>query len=403
MALLTLLWVPAVAPAAPGASAGCGFTVEVTADPGYGPTPLLVHFNASVSKGTPTFFNWTFGDGSSWNDTRNTSSGPLHRYPTPSLYEVNVTVGDGGCDVEASTNVTAVAGPLQVGISDHPSYGPAPLSVVFNATVSGGTGTYASAIWTFGDGGQGSGLNLVYTFLGPGSYTVVLNVTDSAGHWDEAATEVNVSGDATPTAPSNGLPGWAYLGIGVAVAGAILVVGFRRLSLARLGSGPSGSGPPPGASLSPPTSITTATAEPSARSPTPAAPMSAGSSTGSVEPVSTVQPEKLPRVPSSSRAPRDALQLSERVILHIGRQGVLRADDMAPDALTQSGMAGALALGQNSLTNVLRRLVAAGVVAQELRHVRGRPRRLKVYTLTGRGEQLYRDLRQRAALMARDP
>jgi DNA-binding PadR family transcriptional regulator len=89
------------------------------------------------------------------------------------------------------------------------------------------------------------------------------------------------------------------------------------------------------------------------------------------------------------------LRISQRVVLHMARQGALRPDEIAPNGLTQAGMAEELVVGQNSLTNVLRRLEAAGVVEADVRHVRGRPRRLKVYTLTSRGESIAKDLRGR--------
>lgn len=81
--------------------------------------------------------------------------------------------------------------------------------------------------------------------------------------------------------------------------------------------------------------------------------------------------------------------------LHTGGQGRLAPDAAAPAGLTQRGMAAALGVGQNSLTNVLRRLGAAGIREQDVRHVRGQPRRLRVYRLTARGEALYQDVRRK--------
>jgi DNA-binding MarR family transcriptional regulator len=57
---------------------------------------------------------------------------------------------------------------------------------------------------------------------------------------------------------------------------------------------------------------------------------------------------------------------------------------------------------QSSMSNVLQRLAAAGVLTFEVRHVAGYPRRLRVYFLTPYGEGLANDLRKRAAARAAD-
>ncbi|MCI4340422.1 MAG: hypothetical protein L3J73_04055 [Thermoplasmata archaeon] len=89
----------------------------------------------------------------------------------------------------------------------------------------------------------------------------------------------------------------------------------------------------------------------------------------------------------------EALRVSQRIVLHLAGLGTLGHDEVAPVGFTQIGMSEVLGVRQNALTNVLRRLVAADVVTEDTRHVRGQPRRLKVYRLTSRGEALARDLR----------
>jgi len=70
-------------------------------------------------------------------------------------------------------------------------------------------------------------------------------------------------------------------------------------------------------------------------------------------------------------------------------------DDLARPETTQLGISAMLRADQRAVSKVLRRLVAAGVVLEERRHVRGGARRVKVYTLTHRGEVLAVDLRRR--------
>ena len=75
-------------------------------------------------------------------------------------------------------------------------------------------------------------------------------------------------------------------------------------------------------------------------------------------------------------------------------QGRLARDAVAPVGLCQTGMSDALGEPQTHLAKPLARLVAAGVLVVDRRHVSGKARRLLVYTLTPLGEALARDLRR---------
>jgi DNA-binding PadR family transcriptional regulator len=81
------------------------------------------------------------------------------------------------------------------------------------------------------------------------------------------------------------------------------------------------------------------------------------------------------------------------VIAHLSSLGRLGNDDVGPLGFTQKGMSAALAIRQGTLTKVLSRLEAARVIEVDKRHVRGEPRRLKVYRLTALGESVARELR----------
>lgn len=81
-------------------------------------------------------------------------------------------------------------------------------------------------------------------------------------------------------------------------------------------------------------------------------------------------------------------RLARRILLHLVNQPRLGPDDIPTIAFTQAGLADAIVATQGAVAKITRRLVAAGVLAQERRHVQGEPRRLQVYTLTWKGENL---------------
>jgi len=96
-----------------------------------------------------------------------------------------------------------------------------------------------------------------------------------------------------------------------------------------------------------------------------------------------------------SKATEERLRLSERMVAHLFRYRGLGPDDVARPDVTQRGIAVALDADQRAVSKVLLRLIAAGVVSEDRRHVRGGSRRVKVYTLTRRGEALAVEVRSR--------
>jgi len=74
--------------------------------------------------------------------------------------------------------------PLHVEATVSQQMGPVPLSVGFNAIVTGGHPPY-SAVWDFGDKDDSkSGLSATHQYVDPGDYTAVVTVMDSNGQVD---------------------------------------------------------------------------------------------------------------------------------------------------------------------------------------------------------------------------
>jgi DNA-binding MarR family transcriptional regulator len=95
------------------------------------------------------------------------------------------------------------------------------------------------------------------------------------------------------------------------------------------------------------------------------------------------------------RVSSDQIRLSERILIVLAREGRLGEDSPVRSVRTQAGLVGALGSSQSAVSKVLRRLVAAELLTEERRHVPGSSQRLKVYTLTRRGELLAREVARR--------
>jgi PKD repeat protein len=171
-------------------------SVTTAATPGAGNAPLTVSFASSPTGGVPDassqyLYDWDFGDGSA----HSTAQNPTHVYaagsgPGPWLYTASVTVTDfypvpvpPGIRHTATANVTITvyAGMTVVASATTPTSGSKPLTVDFNAAVSGGDGNY-SYLWYFGDGATSTLANPTHVYSTAGTYFAYVVVNDTASH-----------------------------------------------------------------------------------------------------------------------------------------------------------------------------------------------------------------------------
>ncbi len=150
------------------------FTADVT----NGTAPLSVQFT-DQSTGSPTEWNWSFGDGN-FSILRN----PLHVYEPAGTYTVTLNATNaGGSDQMTRVdyiNVTGEVIPAPIAaFTATPTSGTIPLTVTFTDTSANAPTAWN---WSFGDGNFSSARHPVYTYPDDGLYTVSLNASSSTGY-----------------------------------------------------------------------------------------------------------------------------------------------------------------------------------------------------------------------------
>ena len=181
------LWVkPGVAISAP--------TANFTGTPTTGNVPLSVAFTDS-STGTPTFWAWEFGDG-----TSSTVQGPSHTYSTAGTYAVTLTVNNGyGSNTLTRSNYITASNlpPAPVAnFSGTPTSGSKPLSVTFTDS---STNTPTAWSWTFGDSATATVQNPSHSYANAGAYTVALTATNAGGNNTNTKTNYITVTGSLPT------------------------------------------------------------------------------------------------------------------------------------------------------------------------------------------------------------
>lgn len=177
----------------PAASPRLAPTAVISASPASGTAPLNVTFSSTGSQspeGSIVRYEWNFGDPLSGDDNvvvTTTPTAPTHRYVRAGTFPARLDVFDDiGLKGSATTNVVVAAPGQPVPIADFtmtPSSGVAPQNVSFDASASRANGgpAISSYEWSFGEGPVRGGQQTNWTYLSPGTYTVRLTVTNSAG------------------------------------------------------------------------------------------------------------------------------------------------------------------------------------------------------------------------------
>jgi PKD repeat protein len=146
--------------------------------------------------GTIVTYDWDFGDG-----PHGSGATTSHVYPTGGTYPVTLTVTDNDGDVTSTTGGS-------VTVTDPPPNNPptaafgssvALRQASFTSTSTDSDGSIVSSSWDFGDLTSGSGTAPQHTYANPGTYIVVLTVTDNVGAQTSVSHPVTIV-NALPTA-----------------------------------------------------------------------------------------------------------------------------------------------------------------------------------------------------------
>lgn len=147
--------------------------------------------------GTINSTSWSFGDGAT-----DTGASASHTYASGGNYTVVLTVTDDDGATGTASQSVRVNNPPTASFT----YSCTNLACNFNGSDSSDTdGTITNYIWSFGDGGTGSGVTTSHTYGTAGTRTVTLTVVDNDGVAQSQSQQVTVSsGSVTaPAAPSN--------------------------------------------------------------------------------------------------------------------------------------------------------------------------------------------------------
>jgi PKD repeat protein len=166
---------------------------RITAEPIEGIIPLTVTFDASSSSypgGQIVSYEWDFGDGS---PKRIDASKVTYKYDQIGTFNASVTaIASDNSRSTATLPVNVRPVSVKACFETAVDQGEAPLTLEFNPACS--TGTITRYSWDFGDGSSSVKRKPTKTFNTPGSYKVVLEVSDNQNIVDTFSKDILVTG-----------------------------------------------------------------------------------------------------------------------------------------------------------------------------------------------------------------
>lgn len=140
---------------------------------------------SSISAGTITSYQWSFGDGNT-----STLQNPTHIYANAGGYTVKLVItSNTGCmdsiSKQVKVNNAAVANFASVSVCSNSS-----AQFIDSSSVNGGT--IVNRLWIFGDGDSSTAVNPSHKYDSAGTYNVTLVVTSNTGCTDSVTKAVSI-------------------------------------------------------------------------------------------------------------------------------------------------------------------------------------------------------------------
>ncbi|HXH19269.1 MAG TPA: PKD domain-containing protein, partial [Chitinophagales bacterium] len=179
-------------------------TADFSASITEGCSPLVVCFT-DLSTGNPNTWMWNFGNGNLSPDHN-----PCAIYITPGTYTVSLTASNGSSTDTKTVNalIRVFANPT-VNFSASKTLACAGEDISFTDQTSLGDAPLVSWRWDFGDGNTSTQSNPTNTYTNPGTYTVVLEVTDANGCEHRKSITDMITILASPSADFSAAPNFA--------------------------------------------------------------------------------------------------------------------------------------------------------------------------------------------------
>ena len=172
--------------------------------------PLAVNFTDITENGTPTSWNWSFGDGT-FSEIQN----PVHTYQEPGLFNVSLNASNAySYDVAFKNGLISIGNQTIVSFAANATSGKAPLAVGFTDTSAGQPTVWN---WSFGDGTYATTQNASHLYLVPGAYSVGLTASNNDGSNSTSQSNfITVNPPVLPVAnfSVNATSGFAPLAVG---------------------------------------------------------------------------------------------------------------------------------------------------------------------------------------------
>jgi len=180
-------------------------TCSLSVTPPGGSAPL----NVTASGGCTDLENDIVTEVIDWGDGTNTPIPPAsfasfsvgHTFSAAGTFNVVLTATDSFGNQGTSSQqivVTPPNAPPSCTLQVAPSSGPAPLAVTATGSCTDPENDIISEVITWGDGTSTVGTSGTHTFINPGSFTVTLTATDSAGNTGSASQTVTVGSPNVP-------------------------------------------------------------------------------------------------------------------------------------------------------------------------------------------------------------